>query len=284
MRRLLLVAIIAGLLVPAADADATRSYGGGSLPSFAPKRRTDPATVSIRVRGKRVAMQFDSTVACGKRTFHDAFDTGSGRIHHGRARIRGRGATLLARGRFRYRWRARFRVGPRAAKGWLHITGHLPGRRRACRSVPRGPFTATRGRPGGPPAAQRAGGAYFGLNTTRVVQNFRGGVLVRVSKNGRRVEALWEAQARCRRGQSQFLPNFTPPTRIRPDHSFVRRERFTVHFSDAVVRFRVSFGGRFTADGVKGKLRVRARVRWTTRPRYTTHCDSGTRSWSALAG
>jgi hypothetical protein len=53
-----------------------------------------------------------------------------------------------------------------------------------------------------------------------------------------------------------------------------------VRFSDAVVRYRVRFGGRFVGDGVAGRLRMRARV-FDRRGRLETRCDTGVRRWRA---
>jgi hypothetical protein len=105
--------------------------------------------------------------------------------------------------------------------------------------------------------------------------------VLRTTRDGRKVAARWNAIARCGRGPRERLVNFTPATRIGTAGGFLRKERFTVRYTDAVVRYRVRFGGRFLADGASGRLRMRAAV-MDRRRRVLTRCDTGTRNWHAL--
>ena len=108
-------------------------------------------------------------------------------------------------------------------------------------------------------------------------------MVLRTTRDGAKVAARWNAIARCRRGPSERLGNFTPATRVRPDGSFERRERFSVRYADALVRYRVRFAGRFQADGAQGELRMRARVFDRRGRRLRTRCDTRRRRWQALA-
>jgi hypothetical protein len=109
-----------------------------------------------------------------------------------------------------------------------------------------------------------------------------GGVRMPISlattHNGK-VAALWEATMGCARGRVP-MANFTPVTKIRPDGTFSRSERYTIRHGDgAADHYRVRLTGAFHADGVSGTLRASLRP---TKPgkRYGT-CASGTQAWAA---
>ena len=51
------------------------------------------------------------------------------------------------------------------------------------------------------------------------------------------------------------LYNHSPTAKIKPDGTFSRTESFTIQYTDgSSERYRVSFKGRFLADGVIGTL------------------------------
>jgi hypothetical protein len=74
--------------------------------------------------------------------------------------------------------------------------------------------------------------------------------------------------------------SLTPPTRIRADATFGRRERYSIRYRDGSVdRYRVVFRGRLLGDGAAGTLRARTQ---TSKPGASFFpCDSGTRRWTA---
>jgi hypothetical protein len=268
-----------------AGSASAATYGGGRLSTFASKHYTPTALVTLRTHGRRVGVRFETTLKCGREVYSEVTGIRSATLRNGRAQMHGRGTFGLERGRIRYRWKLSVKVGPQAATGVLTIKGRRTTGVHRCTVRPRRPFKVLREpRVTGPRTAPRRGGVYRGLNATRLQRKYRGSVIVRVSGNGRRVEALWEAGAGCRSGLREVFANFTPPTRIRPDHSFRRSERFRVVFAEAVVRYRVSFAGHFTAGGAAGTLRLTAHGRGRRGRHFRTSCDSGTRRWRALAG
>ena len=106
--------------------------------------------------------------------------------------------------------------------------------------------------------------------------------MLRVNRNAKKVAARWTASAGCsKRARRQDLVNYTPPTRIRPDGTFSRSERFSVSYADAFIRYRVKFSGRFSGEGTSGTLRMRAREYSADGKRFRRRCDSGVRTWSA---
>ena len=106
-------------------------------------------------------------------------------------------------------------------------------------------------------------------------------MILKATSSGRRIAARWTALAACRRGPRADLVNFTPSMRIASDGRFRRAERFGVRYSDALVRYRVSFAGRVSGEGAAGKLRMRARIFNRSGSRLVTRCDTRMRSWTA---
>jgi hypothetical protein len=258
------------------------AYGGGLLPYTVVPRGFNPSVgIALQPRGDRMALRFDTTLLCGRRTFEAV----------GRARAAFDGAAFSARGasrvpglRLRYAWELSGAVSGPAVTGELRIAGvrRSGGRRIACTRHPTRRFQARIGTsPAGAPAAARPAAGYLGMSAI-AIGGLPGPVVLRTTRDGRKVAARWNAIARCGRGPRERLVNFTPATRIGPAGGFLRRERFTVRYSDAVVRYRVRFGGRFFADGAAGRLRMRAVV-MDRRRRVLTRCDTGTRGWHALA-
>jgi hypothetical protein len=288
MGRSVVTAIVAltGLLAAAPGIAQAQSpaYGGGSLPYTAVPRGFEPSVgIALQPRGDRVALRFDTTLLCGGLTFEAvgralaAFD-GSSFSAQGASRVRGL--------RLRYAWTLSGVLSGQTATGELRIAGR---RRRDGRSIScnRRPTRRFEARVGAPPAgtatAARPAASYLGMSDIRIGNRLPAPVVLRTTRDGRKVAARWNALAHCGRGPRERLVNFTPATRIGAAGGFLRKERFTVRYSDAVVRYRVRFGGRFLADGAAGRLRMRARV-MDPRGRLLTRCDTGTRRWHALAG
>jgi len=133
----------------------------------------------------------------------------------------------------------------------------------------------------GAPAGPRAGVVLGGV-TGQETGGIRLPIAVRVTRNGRRVAALWQAFMRCGPRAVDTVVNFSPTTLIRRDGRFRRNERYTLRYRDGFVeRIRVTFRGRFLADGAVGVLR--ARMLTSKRGSGTRYhpCDSGPQRWSA---
>ena len=105
--------------------------------------------------------------------------------------------------------------------------------------------------------------------------------MLRATKDARKVTARWTMAAKCRRGPRESFVNLTPAARVGPNGGFARKERFSVRYADALVRYRASFAGRIRADGATGTQRLRARVYNRRGTKLRTRCDSGVRTWNA---
>jgi hypothetical protein len=131
----------------------------------------------------------------------------------------------------------------------------------------------------GAPAPPQPGGAYLGLTSQAlgVPKPF----LLRLNGSGTRVGvAIFDYTRQCRKA-AIALNNFTPGARIRPDGTFVLRERFRLPFKGGIrERFRVDVDGRFTAGGVSGSLRVSTVAR--RGGRVIDRCDTGALTFAAL--
>jgi len=278
------IVALGGLLasVPGIAHAQSPAYGGGLLPYTVVPRGFNPSVgIALQPRGDRVALRFDTTLLCGRRTFEvvgrtlAAFD-GSAVSARGESRVPGL--------RLRSAWVLSGVVSGQTVTGELRIAGvrRRGGRRIPCTRHSTRRFQARVGAPpAGAPAAARPAAAYLGMSEIGI-GGMPAPVVLRTSRDGRKVAARWNALARCGRGPRERLVNFTPATRVGAVGGFLRRERFTVRYSDAVVRYRVRFGGRFLADGASGRLRMRAVV-MDRRRRVLTRCDTGTRGWHALA-
>ena len=278
------VAMLAAMWATPAAAQSP-SYGGGRLPSAAvPKRGYIPTLgIVLQPRGGQIAMRFDTSLRCGGTSYDTvgravvpfdgrSFSAGAAR----RFRIGG--------GRVVFAWTLAGQADGTIASGTLRLTGTrtVNGRRTACNRKPTRRFSARLAGPapaGSPSPPARA--SFGGLSAIRVADGLRGPVVLKVTGSGRRIAARWTALASCRRGPRADLVNFTPSMRIRPDGTFGRSERFRVAYTDAVVRYRVSFAGRISGEGAAGRLRMRARIFDRSGRRLVTRCDSRTRSWTA---
>jgi hypothetical protein len=85
-------------------------------------------------------------------------------------------------------------------------------------------------------------------------------VALQVRPSGRRVNGLWQATLRCGRTRIP-ITDFSPLARIRSGGTCARKERFTIRYGDGErEHYRVTFRGRFTADGARGTLRARMQL------------------------
>lgn len=261
------------------------SYGGGLLRTASIPRHYDPSVaITLQPRGGTLALHFETSLVCARESY--AVEGAQlAPFANGHASAAGRSVLPLGRGRVVYTWSIAVDVGPDSATGTLTIGGkrRIGRRTQTCTHKPQRPFTTrAAAAPTGEPASPVAGAAYLGLSEMTLGHRLRAPVIVRVSRSGARLAAIWTAKARCRRGPAEFLPNYTPPTSVKADGSFARSERFRQKFSDAVVRYRVAFAGHFTSDGAAGSVRMRARVYDRAGSRLKKTCDSGLRHWTAL--
>ncbi len=286
LRGIMVATAVAGFLGADAVAMAQTTYGGGRLASIE-RSRTYRPTVGfvLQTRGStQAAIRFTTTVLCGKTSYDVSARklvtlTGSRFSAKGASTIELDGAVLG------YAWRINGGVNGQAADGVLRIAGALKTakRTRKCAQRPVRAFQArARYAPTGAFSGPERAGAYVGLSDSTIVDGLPGPVRLRVSPDGLRVGAMWEASAPCEPRSREVFTNFTPSSAIRRDGSFYRAERFTVRYSDAVVRYRVRFSGRFRVDGAVGTLQQRATIYDRRGKRVRARCDSGRRSWTAM--
>ncbi len=156
------------------------------------------------------------------------------------------------------------------------ITGRVRIRLRGCYSFTRSFVLPGPAAPAGAPAGPVTGSQLHGL-TGQSAGGIRLPVSIRVAKNGR-IYAFWQAMLKCRSGSVPLL-NVTPPTTVKPDGTFSRTETYTIRYNGPDERYRVTFSGRFLADGAVGTLR--ARLVWRQPGKRYYPCLSGTQSWAA---
>lgn len=271
---------------PATARAQAPTYGGGLLPYTTTPRTFNPSLgIVLQQRGHRLALRFDTLLRCG-RTVEEA--VGRKRVALAGSSFAASGASVVRNGRLRleYAWSLRGTVAGQTATGSLRIGGRRrigDGRWVSCRRRPERGFQARLGTPPtGAAARPQSASGYYGVSDI-VLDGLRAPVVLRTTRDGAKVAARWNATARCRRGPRVRLVNFTSATRVRPDGSFARSERFSVRYAHALVRYRVRFAGGFQVDGARGELRVRARVFDRRGHRLRARCDTRSRRWHALA-
>jgi hypothetical protein len=285
------VAIVLGVvLIAAAPAGAqSASFGGGLMPRAGGKPGGYTPTIGIvlQPRGSQIAIRFDTTMHCGRYVEELT----------GRATVPFDGRTFSAkklrwqfglagppRNRVTFSWRLRGTVDGALARGRLRVTGarHFNGRTLSCNHKTKRRWAARLEGPaptGAPLPPSRAG--FGGLSDVQLGDGLRAPVILRVSKDAKKVGSRWTAHAPCGKGGPITFVNYTPPMRFRPDGSFSRAERFAVRYSDALLRYRVRFAGRTSGEAANGTMRLRVRVYSRNGKRLRTRCDSGLRNWSA---
>ena len=79
------------------------------------------------------------------------------------------------------------------------------------------------------------------------------------------------------------IVNNSPTTTIKADGTFSRSETYTIRWTDGSrERYRVTFKGRFLADGAVGTLRARSQLPQEAAP-ATTRATAGRSAWSGAA-
>jgi hypothetical protein len=271
------------VMVEGAAAQSPPTFGGGRLPAATqPTHYRPTVTTALQPRGGRIAMLFDSTLLC---TGNVLPVQGSGEVAwNGTSfRFKGRSSKAFSGGRLRYRWTMTGQVSGQTATGKLHIVGRQRSHR--CTKKPTRPFELRVAGPrSGAPAKPAARAFLGGTSAFALFDGIAAPVMLRVSNNGSKVASQWTIDAKCGKGPSEHLVNFTPGMRIRPDGSFSRAERFSLRYTDAFVRYRPVFSGHFTSDGASGTLRLRASIYNRRHTKLLTRCDSGVIGWNATAG
>ncbi len=275
-RRALVGSVLAALALPVAAQAA--DYGGGTAVDSFREYKRQLTIVSVRTRSDasavvRVLVQTRCGFGSIGRTVRPAPD-----------------------GSFRIRTTARRRDGDVHRTAQFAVTGSVAGAtgsgtasvkltfRRNGRVVEQcssGRRTwqiraATREATAGPP---KANAGYYGL-TSQTRERPRAFTL-RVNRRARRVQsAVFDYRNLCRRGFVE-TNNVTPGGRIRPNGTFSLRERFTVRFSNATEHALVKIDGRFTPNGVNGRLSVTSTVR-SPAGAVIDRCRSGRRTFAAV--
>ncbi len=261
----LLMIATAGLLAAAPPAHADTQYGGTG--NSGPQSVGPPLSL-VRHDDGRIVGRLGSGYRCGKRSFVNRSVKLTGSTPDG-VSFTATGTTRLS-GKGPVRYTLTGTLTPDT------VTGTLTEGARAAQLLL--PITcAPRARPPERPRS-RAATLFAGL-TAQSTGGVRLPVALRTTKNGK-VLAYWLASMRC--GPKAVVPlyNQSPTAAIKPDGTFGRNEAFTVKYSDgSSERFRVSFKGRFLADGAVGTLRARSQLRKKGKRYYP--CDSGTQTWAA---
>jgi hypothetical protein len=263
----LLMIATAGLLAAAPPAHADTQYGGNATRSNAPN---GPSITLIRHDDGRVTGRMAVHYTCRDRSMLNRIVRLSGTTPDGVSFTATGKTTLGGKGVIRFTMTGA--IAPDA------VTGKLVSTLKSCPKATRDIVLRTESAPAGAPAVPGASTLFAGL-TGQTTGGFRLPVALRVTNKGG-VRGSWQATMKC--GPKAIAPmfNFSPTAAIKADGSFSRSEAYTVRYNDgSSERFRVSFKGRFLADGAVGTLRARSQLRKKGKRYYP--CDSGTQTWAA---
>src|SRR4051794_12652276 len=259
---------VAALAGTAGDAlaQAPGTYAGGLLPTAGvpPPGYRPSLLIALQPRaGGRIAVRFDTTIRCGALTLDldgrrvAPFDGTTIRTSEALVQRFDPGQRLV------YRWQLTGTVAGPQASGTLHLTGEYRGPGRRVRRCTRAPDRAWQARladaPTGGPGAPLAGSTLVGATGQRLADRLPRSGVGRVTADGRRVSALWNAVAPCGRGPRELFANFTPPRPVQGS-AVSSDERFTIRFTNEVLRYHATFTAAFTTDGATGTLRLRVSV------------------------
>jgi hypothetical protein len=259
--------VTAGLLAAAPPAQADTQYGGTGNTA---RQAGGPPLSLVRHDDGRIVARLGSGYTCGKRSYLNRIVTLKGTSPDG-VSFTATGTTRLS-GKGAVRYTVSGTLTPDTA------TGTLTQGRKGCPNYSWGILLHTESAPAGAPAVPAAGSLFAGL-TGQTAGGVRQPIGLRVTNNGK-VYAYWLVMMRC--GPKARIPlyNNSPTAVIKPDGTFSRNETFIARYTDgSSERYRVSFKGRFLADGVTGTLRARMQTRKKGKSYYP--CDSGTQTWAA---
>jgi hypothetical protein len=237
----------------------------------------------VAADGRRVKLVAKAAFACGRRALGEQLLSVRGRVGDD-GRLALRAATrnyryVFAGGRPHGRAAVRLRFDGPMASGTIRFTTHPRGRRCSVRLPVQ--LRAAAAPDPSPPAAPAGDGFYYGSSAARF-RGVRTPVALHVRPDATAVDlTLIGAPLACRgartRPYTDYLDDLAPPTRIRPDGTFSRRERFVLDPKGdrpvTVVRLR----GRFTATGARGTYSVTQR---SEKPRL--RCRTRRIAWTAI--
>jgi hypothetical protein len=264
MRVVLVAAAALALSAPAASADT--QYGGTAT------YHTRPGLTITLVRHDdgRVDARTIVNYACRKHELVNEIVRLKGST--------GDGVNVTASGKKRLFGRGMVRLKLTGALAPDSVSGKVTMGLKGCPKYTYGLVLRTESAPAGAPAVPAASTLFNGL-TGQAAGGIRLPVAVRVTAKGR-VWARWQAEMKCGPKAVISMGNTTPTSAVKPDGTFSRSETYTIRYTDdSSERFRVSFKGRFLADGVVGTLRARMQTRRKGHSYYP--CDSGQQTWTA---
>lgn len=251
--RAAIVSALAACLVWPAGAAAT-DYGGGRVPD---------TIVSLRTSGGSVVVRAYLTARCGSGALRRRVPLAPDGSFSVAATTRGR-----PRDDRRVRRVSRFTLAGRVAGSTASGTARMRLRfRRGGRVV------------GRCDTGERRWQAGTGLKGLTSQASGRPRAFLLGVRGTRVTRAVFEYRLRCRRFVYEQI-DLTPGGRIAADGTFRLRERFTLRYSDARERFRVTVRGRLTPTGVGGRLSVSSVAR-SLSGRVIDRCRSGPISFSA---
>lgn len=264
MRVLLVAAAMLAVGAPAAHADT--QYGG----TASSHSRPGPTITLVRHDDGQIVARMIIAYECRKRSFTNQIVRLKGST--------GDGVNFTASGKTRLYGRGMVRFELTGALPTDSVSGKLVTSHKGCPTYTRDLVLRTESAPAGAPAMPGASTLLNGL-TGQAAGGIRLPVAVRVTAKGR-VWANWQAELKCGPKEVVSMGNKTPTSAVKPDGTFSRSETYTIRYTDGSSdRFRVSFKGRFLADGVVGTLRARMQTRKKGHSYYP--CDSGTQTWAA---
>jgi hypothetical protein len=256
-----------GLSAPTAHADT--QYGGVAALRNSP---AGPSISLVRQDDGRVTARLGFGYTCRKQSFYNYVVKLKGSTPDG--------VNFTAAGKQKLRGLGTLRLAMSGTLAADSAAGTLTMRLARCPHYTRDVVLRTESAPAGAPAMPPAASLFTGL-TGQSASGIRQAVALRITKKGR-VWSSWGATMKCGPKATSQLVNNTPTTSIKPDGSFSRYEVYTIRWADGSrERYRVTFKGRFLADGAVGTLRARSQLRRKGHSYYP--CDSGTINWSARA-
>ena len=260
---LLIIATAAlGMSAPAAHADM--QYGGTGL--YRGTRPANPSITLVRHDDGRISGRAVAGARCAGFASSALVIRLSGRTADG-VNFTASGRTGL--GKRKYRVSVTGTLAPDSIAATARV-------RTGCQKYRQPLVLRTESAPAGAPTVPAAGTLMHGL-TSQSAGSMRLPVSLRVTKQGR-VYATWQAMVDCGPGNLPVL-DVTPSRRIAADGTFGGSQSYTIRYRGRIERYRVSFHGRFLADGAAGTLRARM-VSREGRTRYKP-CLSGQQTWTA---
>jgi hypothetical protein len=265
MRRLVLAAVLLGVAAPAAQADT--QYAGVAALRGAP---SGPLVTLVRHDDGRVTARLLFGYSCGKRKFLNSV-----------IRIKGStpdGVSFSAAGKARLRGIGTLRFSMTGTLAADAVAGKIQLGASGCPKYTRDLTLRTESAPAGAAALPAASSLLAGM-TAQSASGLRQPIALRVTTKGR-VWSAWAATTKCGPKATSQVANNSPTMDIKPDGTFTRSETYTIRWTGGLTeRFRMTFSGRFVADGAVGTLRARSQLRKKGHRYYP--CDSGTINWTA---